>query len=100
MRRFLLMMEMQQDQGHLKLISTCSKIPQRLLEQVSCRTESFEDNGSGKRNKEKTENICASIIAKLQGSDMQIVLFHQLLGISKILLLNCTLRLKISRNSI
>ena len=31
-------------------------------------SECVEDNGSGQRNKENTENICASIIAKLQGS--------------------------------
>lgn len=31
-------------------------------------SECFGDNGSARRNKEITENICASIIAKLQGS--------------------------------
>lgn len=62
--------EMQQCQSHLKLISTCSKIPQELLEQVSCRTQSLSVLRTMDQVKEtkRTQNICASIIAKLQGS--------------------------------
>lgn len=56
-------------------------------------SECFEVNGSGQRNKENTENICASIIAKLQGSGIANSVVSSVVGDFEDMLVDCTFRL-------
>lgn len=80
MRRILVKVVMQQTLIHFKLIFSLQGTTEVAGTYAMQSTEArcFENNGSGQRIKENTQNICASIIAKLQGSG---VLFQQLLMI-------------------
>lgn len=62
-------MQMQQGQSHVKLISKCRKISQKLLEQTSRRPQNIHALIVNQvKDKENIENICPSIIAKLQAN--------------------------------
>lgn len=69
MRGILVKVEMQQGQGHFYMLQDTSEVVGTSVMQ-NPESECFEDSGSCQSDKDITENICASIIAKLQGSDI------------------------------